>query len=69
MTARPVFQNVTWHSSCGSGNCVEVARDNDWIGVRDSKSGTDGPVLVFTVEEWQAFLNAAEAGQFRLDAL
>ena len=40
------------------GNCVEVARlGDDEIGVRDSKD-PDGPVLRFTREQWQAFLDA-----------
>lgn len=42
--------------SASNGHCVETARLADGcIGVRDSKV-TDGPVLRFTPEAWNAFL-------------
>ncbi|WP_020630134.1 DUF397 domain-containing protein [Amycolatopsis alba] len=52
---------------CGpnSGSCVEVNLGNrGLVGVRDSKN-PDSPVLVFDDEEWQRFLEAANAGQFQ----
>ena len=53
-------------TSCGpnGGNCVEVnlgARGS--AGLRDSKSAA-GPVLVFGIEYWRAFLDAAGSGRF-----
>nr|WP_246461541.1 DUF397 domain-containing protein [Nocardia transvalensis] len=42
--------------SASNGQCVEVAfLDGGRVGVRDSKN-PDGPALVFTPGEWDAFL-------------
>ena len=47
-----------------NGNCVEVAGlSSGGIGVRDSKD-TEGPVLRFTPDEWQAFLGGVRNGEF-----
>ena len=58
-----------WRKSRRSGpysdNCVEVAFVDDAIAVRDSKS-PDGPVLVFTQAEWDAFVGGAKDGEFDL---
>jgi hypothetical protein len=51
--------------SSGSGNCVEVAEIGDVVAVRDSKHPT-GPVLIFTPEEWQAFVAGTKGGEFEL---
>lgn len=52
--------------SDGQGaNCVEVAQLADVVGVRDSKN-PDGPVLVFTPDEWSAFTAGVRAGEFDL---
>lgn len=52
--------------SGSSGNCVEVA-DNlpGVIGVRDSKDPA-GPALIFTPEEWAAFVGGVKDGEFDL---
>jgi hypothetical protein len=54
-----------WRRSrrCDSGACVEVAPINGGIALRDSKD-PDGPILMFTREEWNAFLDGARAGDF-----
>ncbi|MFC4070393.1 DUF397 domain-containing protein [Actinoplanes subglobosus] len=44
-------------------NCVEVAFVGDTIAVRDSKN-TEGPVLLFTTAEWDAFVDGAKEGEF-----
>lgn len=50
--------------SSNNGNCVEVARNLPGVvAMRDSKD-PDGPVLVFTPDEWRAFLSGARAGEF-----
>lgn len=50
--------------SSNTGNCVQVARNFPGIvAVRDSKD-PDGPVLVFTADEWRAFVSGARAGEF-----
>ena len=49
--------------SAHNGNCVEFAEfAGGWCGVRDSKDPA-GPVLVFSRQEWSAFVNALRAGE------
>lgn len=50
---------------CGTSTCVEVARELGHPGarVRDSKD-PDGPVLVFTENEWAEFIGGVKAGEF-----
>ncbi|MFY1674087.1 DUF397 domain-containing protein [Plantactinospora sp. WMMB334] len=60
------FEGAVWRKSTRSQNngaCLEVARVGDVIGVRDSKN-PDGPVLVFTLREFDAFLDGAAKGEF-----
>jgi Domain of unknown function (DUF397) len=54
------------HSGPTGGNCVEVAflADGD-IAMRNSRE-PDGPALIFTRAEWDAFLNGARDGEFGL---
>ena len=67
-TAALSLDDTTWQRPipCGdnSGNCVEVnlARPG-LVAVRDSKLG-ESPVLLFTPEEWTAFVTSVRAGQF-----
>ena len=50
--------------SSNGGDCVEVARNLPGIvAVRDSKDA-EGRALVFTVDQWRAFLSATRAGDF-----
>jgi Domain of unknown function (DUF397) len=63
------FSRATWRTSTKSqqsGQCVELTKVAGAIGVRDSKD-PNGPILVFTVEEFAAFLDGATKGEF--DAL
>jgi hypothetical protein len=51
---RADWRKSTFSSSNG-GNCVEVARNLPGVvAVRDSKD-PDGPALVFTPADWEAF--------------
>jgi hypothetical protein len=51
-------------SQGGSANCVEVARNLPGIiAVRDSKD-PEGPKLVFTPGEWDAFVGGVRDGEF-----
>ncbi|GAA4203325.1 MULTISPECIES: DUF397 domain-containing protein [Microbispora] len=57
-----------WKSSRSSNNCacVEVAvLPGGHVGVRDSKN-QDGPALVFTPAEWDAFVGGVKDGEFDL---
>ena len=59
------FSGATWRKSIRSQNngaCVEVARVDDVIGVRDSKDPS-GPILRFTIREFEAFLDGAHKGE------
>ena len=63
------ISGAVWRKSKASGpysdNCVEVAFIDDAIAVRDSKH-PDGPVLLFTQAEWDAFVDGAKDGEFDL---
>jgi hypothetical protein len=63
------LSQAAWRKSTYSGangDCVEVA-DNlpGVVAVRDSKN-REGPALVFTCTEWDAFLSGARDGEFDL---
>ncbi|WP_280421241.1 DUF397 domain-containing protein [Nocardia carnea] len=48
--------------SSGTKECVEAAHlDKGFVGVRDSKNPS-GPALVFSADEWDAFLAFAKCG-------
>ncbi|WP_326820927.1 DUF397 domain-containing protein [Streptosporangium sp. NBC_01639] len=62
------LHTVTWCKSTRSGpdggNCVEVAElSRGRRGVRDSKNPS-GPALVFTPDEWNAFIGGVKNGDF-----
>jgi hypothetical protein len=61
------LSHAVWVKSTSSGSygCVEVAFINGQVGVRDSKD-RQGPVLVFTAREWEAFIGGARDGEFEL---
>jgi hypothetical protein len=48
------------------GNCVEIAfLAGGAVAMRNSRDA-DGPALVFTAAEWEAFLGGAREGEFDL---
>lgn len=56
-----------WRKSRHSGDngCVEVNHSvPGYIGIRDSKLGTNSPILVFEPHEMQAFLLGAKDCEF-----
>jgi hypothetical protein len=54
------------YSNGNGGACVEVARNIPRVVVvRDSKD-RDGPVLLFTPDEWRAFAAGVRGGEFEL---
>ncbi|MFE0464508.1 DUF397 domain-containing protein [Kitasatospora sp. NPDC058965] len=50
----------------GSPGDVQIAFVDGYIAMRDGRF-PDGPVLVFTQEEWRAFVLGAQDGEFDLD--
>ncbi|MDX6390560.1 MAG: hypothetical protein QOJ73_1623 [Streptosporangiaceae bacterium] len=62
---RAVWRKSTFSNGSG-GNCVEVARNLPAaVAVRDSKD-PDGPALIFSPDEWQAFAAGIRGGEFDL---
>ena len=63
------LESATWRKSTRSGpysdNCVEVAFVGGAIALRDSKDKA-GAVLLFTPEEWLAFVDGTKDGEFDL---
>jgi hypothetical protein len=60
------LEEAKWRKSSLSnsqGNCVEIAHVDNHIAVRDSKN-SQGPVLVFTPDEWKAFVGGVRQGEF-----
>jgi hypothetical protein len=59
------FSEAIWRKSTHSmaNGCVEVAFVDGQVGVRDSKD-RNGPMLVFTAAEWEAFLAGVRERQF-----
>jgi Domain of unknown function (DUF397) len=64
------LSRAAWRKSTRSSTngCVEVGLVDDQIAVRDSKD-REGPVLIFTAHEWEAFLGGAQDGEFELRRL
>ncbi|GAB3424584.1 DUF397 domain-containing protein [Flindersiella endophytica] len=54
-----------WRSAPDSN--VEIAFVDDLIGMRDGRQ-PDGPILVFTEAEWEAFVLGAKDGEFDPEA-
>ncbi|WP_239377641.1 DUF397 domain-containing protein [Frankia sp. Cj5] len=63
------LSRAVWRKSARSNNggaCVEVARNlPSVVAVRDSKD-PDGPVLIFTRDEWVAFIGGVTDGEFNV---
>jgi len=52
-------------SDAGDSSRIEIAFVDDLVGMRDS-ADPDGPVLVFTQAEWDAFVGGVTDGEFDL---
>jgi hypothetical protein len=57
--------DIPWRTAVKSGgdNCIQVARRNSVIMIADSKN-PGGPVLSYTLQEFDAFLDGAKRGEF-----
>jgi Domain of unknown function (DUF397) len=61
-----LLAGAAWHKSSFSGpngNCVEAAGLQAGVAVRNSRF-PDGPALVFSEAEWDAFLRGVKSGDF-----
>jgi Domain of unknown function (DUF397) len=63
----PDLVGAVWRKSSrssGNGQCTMCARLEDGsMAVKDSKN-PDGPALVFTAQEWSAFVEGVKLGEF-----
>ncbi|WP_186315590.1 DUF397 domain-containing protein [Catellatospora sichuanensis] len=57
-------RNIEWNvgSYCDTAACVEVGMGDGKVRIRRAR--TSEPVVVFTHEEWTAFLRSAKDGEF-----
>jgi hypothetical protein len=60
--AGAVWRTAT--ASNGNGACVEVGDLPGHRAVRDTKQKGHGPILVFTTDEWLAFLAGVKDSEF-----
>lgn len=63
------FATALWRKSSRSNGqtaCVEVASLSTATAIRDSKD-PDGAALVFSAEQWRAFVAGVKSGEFRLE--
>jgi hypothetical protein len=58
---------VEWRAAVAGGD-IEVGFVDDLIGMRNAQD-PDGPILVFTPGEWEAFLAGAKDGEFDPETL
>lgn len=52
-----------WTKACESAHCVEVQFQKTQVKIRDSKH-PNGPILTFTLEEWDQFKDGVLRGAF-----
>jgi hypothetical protein len=57
------LSGIRTSSACSGGTCVGVASIDDGVAIVDTKDD-DGPALVFTTEEWAAFVSGVKNGEF-----
>lgn len=69
MTGIPRFDRRDFRKASASnphGDCVQVARQDSWVAIRDDKATFDAPDdhrLIFTAEVFDRFLEAICAGE------
>ena len=61
------LSRASWHRHSGadhaSTGCVEVAFIGDAVAMRSS-DGPDGPIVIYTRQEWDAFIEGVRDGKF-----
>ena len=69
MTSQHDLTGAVWQKSTRSGGnggqCVEVAKLNETVAVRDTKNRS-GAVLFFSTLQWSDFIASAKDGEFDL---
>jgi hypothetical protein len=57
-----------WRTSSysqGANDCMEITTEvPGWVSVRDSKLGTNSPVLAFPVSQWHTTLTATTTNEY-----
>jgi Domain of unknown function (DUF397) len=58
-------KSLTWRTAlnCDGGACVQVAADQHSILIGSTRQ-PDGPVLVYSPDEWREFVAAIKKGDF-----
>lgn len=59
------WKSLTWRTAaaCNAGSCVQVARVGGSVAMRNSKQ-PEGLVLIYSPDEWLAFMERAKKGEF-----
>lgn len=66
VTRTPIGWRISSACDANGGSCVEagpVLDGSDRVAVRQS-SNPDGPAVLYTKEEWEAFLTGVRRGEF-----
>jgi hypothetical protein len=61
--AQPVAQYGPFGDNCGTNTCVNPERRDDGVHVTSTIVGNNG-LVVFTQEEWDAFIPDVKAGRW-----
>lgn len=63
--SQPQRGGFAWQraSTCGAATCLEVAPTDEGVAIRDSKL-QNGPILQYTLPEWDAFVAGVKNGEF-----
>lgn len=61
--AAPGDLNWIISRTCEGGQCIMVARKNEYVLIGNTNN-PDGPVSRFTADEWRQFLAGAKHGDF-----
>jgi hypothetical protein len=66
LTAVAGAGTLLWRSAqCSTNSCLEVADLADGrVAIRNGNSGNDSSVLIFSGDEWRAFVTGVNAGEF-----
>jgi len=65
MSSDASVRDLNWLVSrtCESGACVAVARQGNWVFIRNT-ADPEGAISEFTADEWRHFLSGVKLGDF-----